>query len=248
MRMVAASFALVWILASSALAEVMEGMVMEDLVRDRQIPLQINYPQGAEHCTENNICPVVFVSASYGVSHLDYQFLVSTFNELNYMVIAIGHELPGDPPLSRVPPFIKTRAENWNRGAETLERVRKRLSSTHPGYDFEHLVLTGHSNGGDISAWYANQHPQFVSTIITLDHRRVALPRNQGIAVLSIRAGDFPADNGVLPSIEESKTFPMCIVKIAEAKHNDMTDDGPIELRVQMSQRVIEFLTRGRCD
>ena len=40
------------------------------------------------------------------------------------MVVAIGHELPNDPPLSVSGNLYETRSENWSRGAVTLDFIR----------------------------------------------------------------------------------------------------------------------------
>ena len=100
-------------------------------------------------------------------------FLTKVLNELGYLVVAVGHELPGDPPLSVTGNLFETRSENWTRGAATLNFLQHQLASRYPSYDFEALLLVGHSNGGDISAWLANQTQPYVNTLITLDHRRV---------------------------------------------------------------------------
>ena len=42
-------------------------------------------------------------------------------------------------------------------------------------------------------------------TLITLDNRRVPLPREARLRVLSLRGSDFAADPGVLPSAGESR-------------------------------------------
>lgn len=216
--------------------------------RDRTIPIEITFPSPDFDCSIDSKCSVVFLSAGYGVPHTKYKFLAKTFSELGYMVVAIGHELPTDPPLSVSGDLFQTRSENWIRGAKTLKVVRNELRIDYLSYDFDKLVLAGHSNGGDISAWLLRESPFFVRQIITLDHRRVPLPRTREVKVLSIRATDFEADSGVLPTEKEQTELGSCIIKIANSKHNDMSDYGPTSLKSDIQKVVREWLKGNSCN
>ncbi|WDD97428.1 hypothetical protein [Thalassomonas actiniarum] len=57
--------------------------------------------------------------------------------------------------------------------------------------------------------------------LITLDHRRVALP-----------------------SRDEQKLFGSCVVKIADARHNDMSDAGPDWLKQKIQYIVSQYLNK----
>jgi pimeloyl-ACP methyl ester carboxylesterase len=229
-------------IALIALSFIANGEEVIDHTRQRSIPVEVSYPQSLELCTQESKCPVAFLSAGYGVSHTRYQFLVDVLTEQGFLVVAIGHELAGDPPLSVTGNLFETRAENWSRGAQTLSFVRQVFSSKYPSYDFDHLTLVGHSNGGDISAWLIRQSPDYVEAIITLDHRRVPLPRSEKIKVLSLRASDFDADEGVLPNPSEQKLYGSCIINMANARHNDMTDLGPERLQLNMQSIIRQWL------
>ncbi|MEK0159861.1 alpha/beta hydrolase [Pseudoalteromonas piscicida] len=218
-----------------------------DPARDRAIPIETHQPSNTDNCSTTALCPVALLSAGYGVSHTEYQFLVKTLNQAGYLVITVGHELATDPPLSVEGNLYETRAENWQRGADTLVFIRDYFKPKFTTFDFEHILLVGHSNGGDISAWLINQGAKFVSQIITLDHRRVPLPRSLDVAVLSIRASDFPADKGVLPSRAEKQKYHDCVVTIANAKHNDMTDEGPSWLTDKIAQILADHLAGKPC-
>lgn len=163
------------------------------------------------------------------------------------LMVAITHELPTDPPLSREQPFLTTRMENWQRGADTTLFVRKKLKAQYPEYNFDALTLMGHSNGGDISALLASQQYSFIEAVITYDHRREPLPRTQDINILSVRASDYPADDNVLPNKAEQQQFGSCIITIAHARHNDMADHGPKWLTKAMSQLTAGFLNNQSC-
>jgi hypothetical protein len=218
-----------------------------DEVRNRSIPVDITFPVEMDKCSLKSKCPVAFLSAGYGVSHFKYTFLSKQLNQLGYLVIAIGHELPNDSALSVSGDLYKTRSENWSRGAKTLDFLKGSLSKRFNKYDFEKLMLIAHSNGGDISAWLGNEDKPYIQKIITLDHRRVPLPRNSNYQILSIRAGDFPADKGVLPTEVEQEKYGSCIVNIPKAKHNDIADFGPMWLKERINFLISSYLNGLSC-
>ncbi|WJG10930.1 alpha/beta hydrolase [Aliiglaciecola sp. LCG003] len=218
-----------------------------DSERNRIIPIQLSFPSGRNSCSITSKCSVTFLSAGYGVPHTKYQFLGESFTKLGYLVVAIGHELADDPPLSVSGNLFETRSENWQRGSHTLRVVRSELRDKYPEFDFENLVLAGHSNGGDISAWLALESPAFVDKLITLDHRRVPIPRSDSIAVLSVRASDFEADDGVLPTKLEQALYESCILKIPNSRHNDISDLGPESLKSNIQHIVHRWLAKASC-
>ena len=163
---------------------VVEAEVVYDKSRDRNIPVDISYPTKKESCTIQQKCSVAFLSAGYRVSHTKYSFLTKQLNKLGYMVVAVAHELPQDPPLSVEGNLYETRSENWVRGAVTLDFLTNELQSRYLNYDFDALLLVGHSNGGDISAWLGNDEKPYVKSIITLDpvsYTHLTLPTNREV-------------------------------------------------------------------
>ena len=219
-----------------------EPLLLHDVERDRDIPTEIYYPKNAKKGIWEAQCPVVILSAGYGELHTNYSFVAKNFQQAGYLVVAIGHELPNDPPLSTQGVFTITRAENWNRGAITIDYVRTHLKTIFTGYNFEDVILFGHSNGGDISASLVNENSDHIKSIITLDHRRAPVPLDINIPVLSIRASDLEADEGVLPSDREKEIYPVKVIKISNARHNDMTDNGSDWLKLA----IIQILTKNR--
>lgn len=224
-----------------------EYRLLNDKQTQRDIPIHISYPQDAAACGDENPCPVALLSSGYGVAYDNYSFISDTLNAAGYLVVAVQHELAGDPPLAIGGDLYSARSENWQRGANSLEFVRTELQQRMPNYNFAALTLVGHSNGGDISAWYINSGRGQPARLITLDHRRVPLPRLKTVSVLSIRGSDFPADDGVLYTAEELTQLNGCIIQLADAKHNDMTDFGPDWLKQALSD-VIRGFVAGRCD
>lgn len=112
----------------------------------------------------------------------------------------------------------------------------------YPQFDWQHLLLVGHSLGGDSSAQFAADNPSRVSGFISLDSRRVALPRSSGIHVLTIRASDTTADPGVLPNEEERSRYGTCVVHIEGSRHNDMQNGASKQLKGRIVSAIDMFL------
>ncbi len=218
-----------------------------DIKRQRAIPYIVTTPSENVLCTPVKPCPVAIISAGYGIAHGEYTFISQQLTKMGFLSISVGHELPNDPPLSVTGNLFETRAENWQRGADTIRFLRLQFQKHYPAFDFENLTLIGHSNGGDISAWLVNSGASFVSQLITLDHRRVPLTRDKNLRVLSIRASDYPADEGVLPSAKEQSHYNICITTIAKARHNDIHDGGPKWLQQSIEQVLTRFITDQSC-
>ena len=232
--------------ASATQAGSADYLVLRDIQRQRDIPIHISYPQDAAVCGDESSCPVALLSSGYGVAYDNYSFISDTLSAAGYLVVAVQHELAGDPPLAVGGNLYSARSENWQRGANSLEFVRTELQQRMPNYNFAALTLIGHSNGGDISAWYINSGRGQTARLITLDHRRVRLPRAETVSVLSIRGSDFPADDGVLYTAEELTQLNGCIIQLADAKHNDMTDFGPDWLKNALANSIHAFVA-GEC-
>jgi|GEM_PF-468015 len=218
-----------------------------DAARQREIPVELYFPDHATRCTSAHPCPVALISAGYGISNKRYAFISSALRERGYLAVAVQHELPSDPPLATDGDLYTGRMPNWQRGAENLRFVRQFMRRSHPGFNWAQPILIGHSNGGDISAWLVHESPVFAGSLVTLDNRRVPLPRRSSPRVLSIRASDFQADAGVLPTDAERKSSGSCVVTIKNARHNDMQDGGPIDLKNTIAGYVVAFINGGTC-
>lgn len=108
--------------------------------------------------------------------------------------------------------------------------------------DFNTITLIGQSNGGDMTALFPQKYPGVVSRIITMDNRRMALPRTKNPKVFSLRSSDQPADEGVLPTAEEQKKFNIQIIKLPNTIHNDMDNRGNSEQKKEIIEYVLRFL------
>ena len=90
----------------------------------------------------------------------------------------------------------------YEKGEANILFVIGQLEQRQPNADYQHLTLVGHSNGGDISMYFAKEHPELVSKVITLDNLRVPFVLSDKMKILSFRSSDpnFKTDPGVLPN------------------------------------------------
>jgi pimeloyl-ACP methyl ester carboxylesterase len=205
------------------------------------VPLDIHAPASIQACTHAKPCPVAILSPGYGLSGSDYSFVTNYLNRMGYLVLAL-QDSAGGVTLDRNAPVSQQ--------VQAMARVASRsisaaIDDTAPRYsqfDWRHLLLVGHSLGGDSSAQFAADNAHRVSSLVSLDSRRVALPRSAGIHVLTIRASDTTADPGVLPDEEEQGRYGTCVVRIEGSRHNDMQDAGSEQLKARMTSAIDRFL------
>lgn len=244
-RLIALTASVVLATAASA-ASPPRAQVLVDDAHHRSTPLAIYTPSTHARCTPQAPCPVALLSPGYGAEHTAYGFIAGPLADAGFLVVALQPVLPDDPKPGTSGNLFADRLPMWQRGADTLRLARATLARQFPGYDWAHLVLIGHSNGGDLSALALQQTPGLATTLITLDNRRHPLPRSPALRLLSLRGSDFAADPGVLPTPEQ-RAPGHCIVPIANARHNDMLDAGPDWLKARIVTLVRGFLADGRC-
>ena len=211
-----------------------------DLARNREIPVAIYQP------TSHTTLQVVIFSHGYGQNqpdtYLHYTYLTEFLARRGYYVVSIQHDLPTDSiiPASGIPQVV--RRPFWEQGADNILFVLNELKKRQPDLDFNHTTLIGHSNGGDITALFAQKFPNLVSKIITLDNRRMPLPRTMHPGVYSLRSSDQPADEGVLPTAAEAVANKIRILKLPHTNHNDMDDRADGRQRKEIQDKLLSFL------
>jgi pimeloyl-ACP methyl ester carboxylesterase len=239
-------FSLLLLTSSNVFSQIkIDTTTWYDFDRNRPIPIAIitnNSPKGKKQ-------EIVIFSHGYGQNkggdYLAYRYLTDFLAEKGYYVVSIQHELPTDDllPLAGIPQIV--RRPFWERGADNILFVINELKKSNKNINFNKVTLIGHSNGGDISALFPQKHQGLVNKIITLDNRRMPLPRLKDVKVLSLRSSDQPADDGVLPSIEEQKKFKLKIVKLPNTAHNDMDDNANEQQRLEINEFIRNFLTQN---
>lgn len=235
---------------ASNLVVKLDTVTLFDSTRNRPIPVAFyhskadNKQKTAKQKPEKQ--KFVIFSHGYGANkggdNLTYSYITEKLASEGYFVASIQHELPTDDliPLTGVPQVV--RRPFWERGVMNILFVLNHLKKSHPTLDFEHCVLMGHSNGGDMTALFAEKYPLLVDKIITLDNRRMALPRTRKPRIYSIRSSDQAADEGVLPTDDEQKKFGITIVKLPNTIHNDMDNSANTTQRKEINDYIARFL------
>ena len=117
------------------------------------------------------------------------------------------------------------------------------MKKLYPNADYRKLTLVGHSNGGDISMYFAGRHPELVKKVVTLDNLRVPFITDGKIKILSFRSKDpvFKPDPGVIPDDEVRKKAGITVVN-TEFQHNDLSDRGPDRVKTTVLEKLLKFI------
>jgi len=134
----------------------------------------------------------------------------------------------------------------YEKGEANILFVLGQLKKLQANADYNHLTLVGHSNGGDIAMYFAKQHPQLVSKVVTLDNLRVPFVLRDKLKILSFRSKDpnFKTDPGVLPTAEQAKAEGIDIVN-TQFQHTEMSDRGPDSVKQRIQATLDKFLSDG---
>ncbi|MCP4618815.1 MAG: alpha/beta hydrolase [Bradyrhizobium sp.] len=219
----------------------------EDILReDRNVTVQIAVRRDREiqSMAEMIDLPVAILSHGNTVKHTEYSFLSNVFAARGYLVISIQHDLSTDDPMvTKAGEEYVGRRMQYNRGAFNIRFAIDEVKKLYPNADYRHLTLIGHSNGGDISMFFAKQHPELVKKVVTLDNLRVPFITDGKVKILSFRSKDpqFKADPGVVPDDETCEKAGIKVVR-TEFQHNDLSDRGSESVKASIQAKVHQFL------
>lgn len=188
--------------------------------------------------------PVVILSHGNTVKHTEYSFLANAFAARGYLVVSIQHDLETDDPMvTKVGEEYVGRRMQYNRGIFNIMFAIEELKNVYPNADYRRLTLVGHSNGGDISMYFARRHPDLVKKVVTLDNLRVPFITDGKIKILSFRSKDpkFKPDPGVIPDDDVCEKAGIKIIK-TEFQHNDLSDRGPEHVKNSIQEIIHRFL------
>jgi dienelactone hydrolase len=219
-----------------------ESLDLFDKKRNRSIPVALYSAVSVPGKAKVKKQKLAIINHGYGMKNTEYIFIAETLVAHGYFVASIQHELPTDEPMPTVGKPSEVRRPFWERGAANILFVVEELKKTQPLLDFKNLLLVGHSNGGDTAMLFAEKYPKLARKIISLDNRRMTLPRVKRPQILSIRSSDQAADEGVLPTVEEQKKFGIKIIKLKNTIHNDMWDGATIEQKREINEIITSFL------
>src|ERR1700751_3138604 len=188
--------------------------------------------------------PVAILNHGNTVKFTEYSFLANVFAARGYLVASIQHDLASDAPLvTKAGELYVGRLPQYHRGIVNIRFAIDELKKVQPNADYDHLTMVGHSNGGDISMYFAKLYPDQIKKIVTLDNLRVPFMTDGRFKILSFRSKDpvFKADPGVVPDDEISEKAGIIVVR-TPFQHNDMRDTGPDEAKASIQGRLDKFL------
>jgi hypothetical protein len=188
--------------------------------------------------------PVAILSHGNTVKNTEYSFLTNLFAARGYLVVSIQHDLETDDPMvTKVGEEYVGRRMQYNRGIFNIKFAIENLAKVYPNADYKHLTLIGHSNGGDISMYFAKLHPELVKKVVTLDNLRVPFLTDGKVKILSFRSRDpvFKTDPGVVPDADTCAKAGIEVVR-TDFQHTDLSDRGPDNVKASIQAKVEDFL------
>jgi len=212
--------------------------------RNVTVELAVRRDREMESIAEMIDLPVAILSHGNTVKSTEYSFLANAFAARGYMVISIQHDLASDDPMvTKVGEEYVGRRLQYNRGIGNIMFALDEMKKAYPNADYHHLTLIGHSNGGDISMYFAKLHPDLVKKVVTLDNLRVPFVTDGKIKILSFRSSDpvFKADPGVVPDDDICAKAGIEVVR-TQFQHNDLSDRGPEQAKTYIESKVHQFL------
>jgi pimeloyl-ACP methyl ester carboxylesterase len=191
--------------------------------------------------------PVAILSHGNTIKFTEYSFLANVFAARGYLAISIQHDLDTDAPLmTRIGEPYVGRVPVYERGIANILFAIASLKVASVAADYDHLTMVGHSNGGDISMYFAKLHPDQVKSVVTLDNLRVPFVTSGNLRILSFRSKDpaFRTDPGVVPDDDACEKAGITLVRTGY-QHTDMSDRGPEYVKVAIQQVLDQFLDEG---
>ena len=118
--------------------------------------------------------PVAILNHGNTVRFSEYSFLANVFAVRGYIAMSIQHDLPTDAPMvTKVGELYVGRQPQYLRGIANIKFAVEEMQKVQPNADYDHLTMVGHSNGGDISMYFAKMYPDQIKKVVTLDNLRV---------------------------------------------------------------------------
>jgi hypothetical protein len=212
--------------------------------RTVEVDIAVRRDREWEATAEMITLPVVILSHGNTVKFTEYSFLANVFAARGYMVVSIQHDLETDEPMvTKVGEQYVGRGMQYNRGIANIMFAIDQLKKLQPNSDYRHLTMVGHSNGGDISMYFAKRYPEMIKKVVTLDNLRVPFMTDGKFKILSFRSKDpvFKADPGVVPDDDICQKAGITVIKTG-FQHTDMSDRGPDEVKSSIQSIIDKFL------
>jgi alpha/beta hydrolase family protein len=223
-----------------------ETLTFYDTARNRPVAVDIAVRRDKEMQANAGMLrlPVAVLNHGNTVKFTEYSFLANVFAARGYMAVSIQHDLDTDAPLvTKVGELYVGRLPVYQRGVANIMFAVNELKRVQPNSDYDHLTMVGHSNGGDISMYFARMYPDQVKKVVTLDNLRVPFTTDGKFKILSFRSHDavFKPDPGVVPDDDVCEKAGITVVKTGY-QHTDMSDRGPDEVKEKIQGLLDKFL------
>jgi len=224
-----------------------ETIAFRDAARDnRLVEVDVAVRRDKELQAEAGLTrlPVAILNHGNTVKFTEYSFLANAFAARGYLVISIQHDLPTDAPMvTKDGELYAGRHPHYLRGVANIKIAVEEMRKIEPNADFDRLTMVGHSNGGDMSMYFARMYPERIGKIVTLDNLRVPFTTDGRFKILSFRSRDpqFKPDPGVVPPEKVQEKSGITIVQ-TDFRHNDMRDTGPEQAKAMIQGMLDKFL------
>jgi hypothetical protein len=223
-----------------------ETLTLYDTARDRPVAVDIAVRRDKEMQADAGMLklPVAILNHGNTVKFTEYSFLANVFAARGYIAISVQHDLPTDPPMvTKVGELYVGRLPQYLRGVANIRFAVDEMKKIQPNADYDHLTITGHSAGADISMLFAKMYPDQTKKVVALDNLRVPFMTDGKFKILSFRSKDpqFKTDPGVVPNNDICEKSGITIVQTSY-QHNDMRDTGPDEAKYSIQATLDKFL------
>jgi hypothetical protein len=224
-----------------------ETLTFNDPARDNR-PVEVDIAVRRDRELQANAgmitLPVAILNHGNTVKFTEYSFLANVFAARGYIAISIQHDLPTDAPMvTKVGELYVGRLPQYQRGIANIRFAVAEMRKLQPHADYDHLTMVGHSNGGDITMYFAKMYPDEIKKVVTLDNLRVPFMTEGRFKILSFRSKDpqFKTDPGVIPNEEICEKSGIKIVQTGY-QHTQMSDRGPDEVKSTIQGMLDSFL------
>jgi alpha/beta hydrolase family protein len=212
--------------------------------RPVEVDIAVRRDREMESIAEMVTLPVAVLNHGNTVKFTEYSFLANVLAMRGYLVASVQHDIETDGPMVTLAgEEYVGRRPHYNKGIANIMFVLDELRTMYPNADYRHLTMVGHSNGGDISMYFAARHPDLIKKVVTLDNLRVPFITEGRFKILSFRSRDpvFKADPGVVPDDEMCQKAGITVVKTTY-QHNDLSDRGPDGVKSTIQSILDRFL------
>ena len=224
-----------------------ETLALFDVARNRSVTVELAVLWDSEVRADAGLItlPVAIVSHGNTVRNTEYSFLTNVLAARGFLVASIQHDLPTDPPMvTQAGTLYVGRLPAYERGALNILFAIGELRKIQSNANYERLTMVGHSNGGDISMFFAQEYPGLVRMVVTLDNLRVPCLLSGSAKILQFRSNDWKPDIGVVPSDEQSKRSGITIIR-TDSPHVEMSDRGRDRFKSRIRDALDKFLNEN---